>query len=114
VEHAALPPVYDDHDAVLFPARWDEPWGLVPLEAMARGRPVVATGTGGSAEYLRDGDNALLVARGDAGALAAAIDRLAADAPLRSRLREAGLATAREHTAERFNAAVIGELESLL
>ena len=50
----------DDHDAVLFPVRWDEPWGLVPLEAMARGRPVVATGTGGSAEYLRDGENALL------------------------------------------------------
>ncbi len=114
VEHAALPAVYDEHDAVLFPAHWDEPWGLVPLEAMARGRPVVATGTGGSAEYLRDGDNALLVARGDAAALAAAVDRLAADAPLRARLREAGLATAREHTAERFNAAVVRELEALL
>ena len=35
-------------------SRWEEPWGLVPLEAMAVGTPVVATGTGGSAEFLRD------------------------------------------------------------
>jgi glycosyltransferase involved in cell wall biosynthesis len=41
--------LYAEHDAVLFPVRWEEPWGLVPLEAMAAGRPVVATGRGGSA-----------------------------------------------------------------
>ncbi len=52
-----LPKVYADADAVVFPVTWNEPWGLVPLEAMAVGRPVVATGTGGSAEYLRDGEN---------------------------------------------------------
>src|SRR4051794_386085 len=76
--------VYAAADCVLFPVVWPEPWGLVPLEAMSVGRPVVATGTGGSAEYLRDGENALLVAPGDAGALAAAVRRLAADPPLRA------------------------------
>src|SRR5205807_1934001 len=43
---------YGRADVVVFPVVWEEPWGLVPLEAMARGRPVVATGRGGSAEYL--------------------------------------------------------------
>jgi glycosyltransferase involved in cell wall biosynthesis len=62
--------VYAAHDCVLFPVRWEEPWGLVPLEAMAVGRPVVATGTGGSAEYLRDAGNCLLHPPGDAAALA--------------------------------------------
>jgi glycosyltransferase involved in cell wall biosynthesis len=52
--------VYAASDAVLFPVQWNEPWGLVPLEAMSVGRPVVASGTGGSAEYLRDGENCIL------------------------------------------------------
>lgn len=110
VAHAELPAVYERADAVLFPVLWDEPWGLVPLEAMGLGRPVVATGRGGSGEYLRDGENALLHEAGDAAALAAAVERLAADAGLRARLREGGLATARRHTADVFNAAVAEEL----
>jgi glycosyltransferase involved in cell wall biosynthesis len=101
---------YADADVVVFPVRWEEPWGLVPLEAMARGRPVVATGRGGSGEYLRDGENALLFEAGDPEALAAAVRRLAADPALRGRIREAGLATAPLHTEDQFNAAVLREL----
>jgi glycosyltransferase involved in cell wall biosynthesis len=101
---------YADADAVVFPVIWDEPWGLVPIEAMARGRPVVATGRGGSGEYLRDGDNALLFAAGDAAALAACVRRLAGDAGLRERLAVAGLETARLHTQDAFNEAVLREL----
>ena len=105
--HAA----YGDADAVVFPVRWEEPWGLVPLEAMGRGRPVVATGRGGSGEYLRDGVNSLLFKAGDPAALAAAVGRLARDAELRRRLREAGFETAAQHTEERFNATVLAEVE---
>ena len=54
---AELRDVYAAADVVVFPVQWNEPWGLVPLEAMSVGRPVVASGTGGSAEYLRDGEN---------------------------------------------------------
>lgn len=106
VAQADLPYVYAAADVVLFPSRREEPWGLVPLEAMGLGRPVVATATGGSAEYLRDGVNALVVARDDPAAVAAAVRRLADDPGLRARLREGGLATAREHTAEYFHARV--------
>jgi len=97
---------YAAADAVVFPVRWDEPWGLVPLEAMGRGRPVVATGRGGSGEYLRDGENCLLAPADDPGALAAAVRRLAEDVGLRLRLRQGGFATASQHTEPVFNAAV--------
>jgi glycosyltransferase involved in cell wall biosynthesis len=93
----AMAGLYAAHDAVLFPVTWAEPWGLVPLEAMAVGTPVIATGTGGSAEYLRDEGNALLAAPGDPEALAGAVRRLAADAGLRARLAEAGRRTAEAH-----------------
>jgi glycogen synthase len=105
--HAA----YADADAVVFPVRWEEPWGLVPLEAMARGRPVVATGRGGSGEYLRDGVNALLFEAGDPAALAGAVTRLARDGELRRRLLSGGLETAARHTEDRFNNQVLAELE---
>jgi glycosyltransferase involved in cell wall biosynthesis len=102
---------YAAADAVLFPVTWPEPWGLVPLEAMSVGRPVVATGTGGSGEYLRDGENALLAAPGDAAALAAAVSRLASDEALRARLVTGGRATAGRLTQEAFQRRVIGALE---
>lgn len=94
-----LPETYAEADVLLFPVRWDEPWGLVPLEAMGIGRPVVASGRGGSAEYLRDGVNALVVAPDDPEALAGAVRRLARDPALRARMHEAGRATAAAHSA---------------
>lgn len=97
-----LAEVYTAADVVLFPVTWHEPWGLVPLEAMAVGRPVIATGTGGSAEYLRDGENALLVEPGDSQALGRAVQRLAREPGLRERLRAGGLRTAARHDESTF------------
>ncbi|MGZ4201735.1 MAG: glycosyltransferase family 4 protein [Thermoleophilaceae bacterium] len=102
-----LPEVYAAADVVLFPVQWDEPWGLVPLEAMAVGRPVVASGTGGSAEYLRHEENSLLYSpRNSPEALAAAVRRLADSEPLRLRLREGGFPTAVAHGERRYNQAI--------
>lgn len=103
---AELPAIYAAHDAVLFPVVWEEPWGLVPLEGMAAGRPVLATGRGGSGEYLRDGENCLLFAPGDPAALAAAVERVAGDAELRAALRAGGRRTAEAHTDGPFHVAV--------
>ena len=111
---SGLSDVYGRSDALLFPVRWDEPWGLVPLEAMACGLPVIATGTGGSAEYLADGDNCLLAKRGDHRALAEAVKRLAADQGLRRRLREHGLGTADRFPEQRCNAIFEGQLLSVV
>jgi glycogen(starch) synthase len=104
---------YAAADAVLFPVRWREPWGVVPLEAMAVGRPVVATGRGGSGEYLRDDDNALLFDAEDPAALAAQVTRLAGDEALRERLGASGRETARSHTAAAHDARVTAILERL-
>ena len=92
---------------MLFPVLWEEPWGLVPLEAMAVGTPVIATGAGGSGEYLEDGVNCTIYApREDPAALAAAVRGLAGDPPLRAKLRAGGLATADRFPESGFNAAV--------
>jgi glycogen(starch) synthase len=98
-------------DAVLFPVRWEEPWGLVPLEAMAVGRPVVATGTGGSAEYLRDGENCLFVPPGDPAALRAAVERLRDEPALRGRLVAGGRETAARFTEAAWVARVVALAE---
>jgi glycogen(starch) synthase len=85
---------YSRADVFLFPVIWGEPFGLVPIEAMACGTPVVATGTGGSAEVLFDDVNCLLVPTDDPSALAEAILRLERDVDLRRRIVAAGYVTA--------------------
>lgn len=98
---------YAAADVLLFPVRWAEPWGLVPLEAMAVGTPVIASGRGGSGEYLEDGVNCLLVDpdRGPQ-ALAEEILALAGDEALRMRLRAGGAATSAAFPADAFDVAV--------
>jgi phosphatidylinositol alpha-mannosyltransferase len=78
------------------PSLWDEAFGLAWAEALASGTPVVASAVAGPAEYLRDGETALLFPPGDAQALANALLRLASDKALRERLAKAGLKLARE------------------
>jgi glycogen(starch) synthase len=107
-----LPAIYRDADVVLFPVLWEEPWGLVPLEAMAAGIPVLATGRGGSGEFLRDGENCLLYEPAeDPEALARAVVRLSNDPKLRNRFRTEGLATAHRHDQSSFTHAVVEEHE---
>ncbi len=101
-ERSELAAVYAAADVLLFPPRWAEPFGLVPLEAMACSTPVVATGTGGSSEFLVDGVHCLRVAVDDHAAMAAAVERLAGDADLRRRLVAAGHVTAGELTLPRW------------
>jgi glycosyltransferase involved in cell wall biosynthesis len=109
-----LPAVYAETDVTVFPVVWFEPYGLVPLESMAVGRPVVATGRGGSADYLRDGENALLFEAEDATALAAAVQRLAGDEALRERLVQGGRELTSRLTEARWLEAVVREHERLL
>ena len=112
VPREQLHTAFADADAVVFPVRWEEPWGLVPLEAMAVGRPVVATASGGSSEYLRHEENCLVFRPvEDAGELAAALRRLAEDEDLRGRLREGGFATAARFGEEVLHRAIDAALE---
>jgi glycogen synthase len=96
LERDELAARYEAADALVFPSEWEEPFGLVPIEAMACGTPVVATGVGGSGEVLRDGYNCVLFPAGDAAALAAAVSRLHTDRELRQRVVLGGLRTAEQ------------------
>ncbi len=84
-------------------------WTL--LEAMAQRVPVIAGNTPAFADILRDGHNALLVPRADPAALAAAVDRLLADANLATRLAENAIATLRDDWSAR---AMLDDVESLV
>jgi len=93
---------YAAADALVFAPLWEEPFGLVPLEAMACGTPVVASPTGGSAEFLVDGDNCVTFPSGDAAALADALRRLAGAPALRQALVEGGVRTAARYDAAKW------------
>jgi glycogen synthase len=85
VEHAAVPAVLASLDVLVLPSAYEE-MGSVLTEAMAAGLPVVASDVGGIPEVVRPGETGLLVPPGDVDALAAALDRLVAEPPLRARL----------------------------
>jgi glycosyltransferase involved in cell wall biosynthesis len=104
VAPAQLGAYYDRAAVVVCPSR-REGYGVVAREAMAHGRPVVATAVGGLSEAVEHERTGLLVPPGDAQALRAAIERLLADAPLRARLG----AAARERAGERFSWAAATE-----
>ncbi len=112
VDRAGVPGVLAAADALCFCVEWPEPFGIAPLEAMAMGVPVIATATGGSAEYLEHERNCLVVEPGDPRAVAAAVKRLGADPGLRERLRAAGLETAAAHPQRQFDDAVRAALEA--
>jgi glycosyltransferase involved in cell wall biosynthesis len=72
--------------ALVAPSVWAEPFGIVVAEAITAGRPVVASAIGGIPEIVRHEREALLVAPGDANALADALSRIAVEDILRDRL----------------------------
>jgi phosphatidylinositol alpha 1,6-mannosyltransferase len=89
----ALPQLYASADAFVF-ASLTETLGLVVLEAMASGLPVIATPAGGVADHLRDGENGLAFPAGDVTEMAHAMVRLVMDAKLRDELARGARRTA--------------------
>jgi glycosyltransferase involved in cell wall biosynthesis len=94
VDRSAMPAVLRSAD-VLVHVPWYEPFGIVPLEAMAAGRPVVASAVGGLIDTVVDGHTGLLVPPRDPGALAQVIRTLLADRRRQRRMGDAGLVRAR-------------------
>ncbi len=93
LEYDAMLEVISSADIVVTPSRF-EGFALTALEAMALGRPVVATRAGGLAEIANDGKTGVLVPAGDTKALSEAILSLAKNDSMRRRLGEAGRARA--------------------
>jgi glycosyltransferase involved in cell wall biosynthesis len=85
--------------ALIVPSLWPEPFGIVAAEALSAGRPVVASAVGGIPEIVREGREGLLVAPGDAAALAVAMATIVRDAPMREACATRASLRARAYTA---------------
>lgn len=93
-----LAPLYARAAVTLFPSRWPEPFGIVGIEAMAAGRPVVGARVGGVPTWLDAPHTGLLHEAGDVAGLAQAVGTLLADPALAKRMGAAG----RRRVSERF------------
>lgn len=87
------PALMADMDIVAVPSIF-EPFGIVTVEAMVQGRPVVASAVGGLTETVVDGVTGLLVPAGDPGRLAVALAELVRSPEMRARMGEAARARA--------------------
>ena len=81
VPMAAMAAFYAEQDVLLAPSIWPESYGLVSREALSAGLWVVASDIGAMADPIRHGENGHRLPPGDASALAAVLEQLAADHP---------------------------------
>ncbi len=96
VERADVPALLRSADVVVC-VPWYEPFGMVPVEAMACGVPVVASGVGGMVDTVVDGVTGVHVPPRDPHRLARAVRALLDDPSLRASLGAAGVSRARDH-----------------
>lgn len=107
--HAAVMAAWRRCSLAVAPSVWPEPFGIVVLEAMTAGRPVIASRIGGLSDVVVNNETGLLVQPGDPRALQEAFERLLADRDFAMRLGQAGL-----RRVEQFRAgAVIPRIEQI-
>ncbi len=104
--YAEMPALYQEASVVVYPTVGEEPYGLVPLEAMASARPIVASRSGGIPETVVDGVTGFVVPPGDVEALADRVGRLLRDPALAQAFGVAG----RWHVQRHFDARAYADL----
>jgi glycosyltransferase involved in cell wall biosynthesis len=109
-----LEPAFRSFDLLVHSSTMAEPFGLVPLEGMIRGIPVIACPWGGPAETVEHGRTGLLVDPRDTFALATQIEILAGDSRLRDRLCQAGKVAVRKFLAKDFVKRIENIYDSIL
>jgi len=103
-----LPWVYNECEIVTYPTIGEEPFGLVPVEAMACAKPTVVSHSGGLPESVVDGETGYIIPKEDTEALTDRLSRLLADEELRERMGRAGRRRATEvFTRERMAREVV-------
>jgi glycosyltransferase involved in cell wall biosynthesis len=87
--------------AGIVPSIWQEPFGIVVIEALANGRPVIGSNVGGIPDLITDGENGLLVPPDDDKALGAAMQQLIRNPALYQRLARGAMRRGQEYQAAR-------------
>jgi phosphatidylinositol alpha-mannosyltransferase len=109
-----LPRYYQSSDVFCAPNTGQESFGIVLLEAMAAGVPIVASDIPGYRDVVAHGEQGLLVERQNPGAIADAVCRLLGDPELRASMRRAGQKKARAHDWPRVASRVLDYYEEVL
>jgi len=76
VPHSKISSLYQNAKALLFPIQWEEPFGLVMIEAMACGTPVIAFGRGSVPEIVKDGRTGFIIEPGDIDGMVKAVKKI--------------------------------------
>jgi glycosyltransferase involved in cell wall biosynthesis len=100
--------LYEESQVVLVPSVWPENLPTVCIEAMAIGRPVIGTNTGGIPELIADGESGFIVPMRDSAALAEKILQLFHDETLRTKMGEHARKRSAQFRIERFVDEVLG------
>jgi glycosyltransferase involved in cell wall biosynthesis len=90
VDHQKIVEIYQDMDICVIPSLWEEPFGMVATEAMACGKPIVASRAGGLRDSVEDGVTGFHFPPGDTYALSEKINILLDDPSLREKMGRAG------------------------
>lgn len=113
VDQQVLLGFYSECDVLVLPSK-TEGWGLSLMEAMACGKPVVASRVGGIPELVRDGTDGILVRPGDVRGLADSITKLLRDPELRREMGLRGKERVREFSWDETAQVALGEYEKAL
>lgn len=101
--------IYASSDVIVMPSRWEEPFGLINIEAGASSKPIIASKVGGIPEIIHHGENGFLFEKNDLNALTSYANQLINDGELRRQMGK----RAREIVEERFTTAPIRTLEKI-
>ena len=114
VSDEAKPDYYKTADVYCAPNTGGESMGIVLLEALAAGAPIVASRIEGFSDVITDGEEGFLAPPRDSDALADALKRLLSDQPLRTKMSRQAVKTARDYDWKRVSKQIVGYYEECM
>lgn len=103
VPYPEIPKLYQEHDLIVFPSIWPEPFGRVAIEAMAAGKAIIASRTGGIVDIIEDKENGFLFQSGNEKELRNLIEVLLKDQNLRSKFEKRSKVLVKKYSEEKLS-----------